>query len=152
MNTLNVRQASFSDLAPLADLFNQYREFQGRPSDLAAAREFLRARFDHGESIAFLACAGPEPMGFAHLYPSWSSTALARVFVLNDLFVHPSGRRAGVGSGLLDAVERYAWAQGAVRISLNVAHDNVFGQALYAKKGWTRDTEFYPYHRLPVAI
>jgi GNAT superfamily N-acetyltransferase len=50
------------------------------------------------------------------------------------------------------AVERYAWAQGAVRISLNVAHDNVFGQALYAKKGWTRDTEFYPYHRLPVAI
>jgi GNAT superfamily N-acetyltransferase len=151
MITLNVRQASFSDLEPLADLFDQYREFQGKPSDLAAAREFLRARFDHGESIAFLAFVGPEPMGFAHLYPSWSSTALARVFVLNDLFVHPSGRRAGVASGLLAAVERYAWAQGAARVSLNVAQDNVVGQALYAAKGWTRDGEFHMYHRRPVA-
>ena len=151
MITLNVRQASFSDLEPLADLFDQYREFQGQPRDLAAAREFLRARFDHGESIAFLAFVGTEPMGFAQLYPSWSSTALARVFVLNDLFVHPNGRRAGVASGLLAAVERYAWAQGAARVSLNVAQDNVVGQALYAAKGWTRDGEFHMYHRRPVA-
>lgn len=149
MITLNVRQASFSDLEPLADLFDQYREFQGKPSDLAAAREFLRARFDHGESVVFMAYIDMEPVGFAQLYPSWSSTALARVFVLNDLFVHPTGRRAGVATGLLAAVERYAWAQGAVRVSLNVAQDNVSGQALYTSQGWVRDVQFHMYHRLP---
>ncbi len=151
MNTLLVRQASFYDLDQLADLFNQYREFQGRASDLPAAREFLRARFDHGESVVFLAIADTECLGFAQLYPSWSSTALARVFVLNDLFVHPRGRRAGVASGLLAAVERYAWAQGAVRVSLNVEQVNVSAQALYTAQGWIRDTQFHMYHRLPAA-
>ena len=149
MITLNVRQASFSDLEPLADLFDQYREFQGKPSDLAAAREFLRARFDHGESIAFLAFVGTEPMGFAQLYPSWSSTALARVFVLNDLFVVPRGRRTGVASGLLAAAEHYAWSQGAVRVSLNVGEGNAPGQALYVARGWIRGDQFHAYHRRP---
>ena len=88
-------------------------------------------------------------MGFAQLYPSWSSTALARVFVLNDLFVHPRGRRTGVASGLLAAAERYAWSQGAVRVSLNVAQGNAPGQALYGARGWTRDDRFHAYHRLP---
>ena len=118
-------------------------------SDLAAAREFLRARFDHGESIAFLAFAGPEPLGFEHLYPSWSSTALARVFVLNDLFVVPRGRRTGVASGLLAAAEHYAWSQGAVRVSLNVGEGNAPGQALYVARGWIRGDQFHAYHRLP---
>ena len=55
MNTPHIRQAVFSDLDELADLFNQYREFQGRTGDLPAARDFLKARFDHGESIIFVA-------------------------------------------------------------------------------------------------
>lgn len=149
MNTPDIRQAVFSDLDELADLFNQYREFQERADDLPAARDFLKARFDHGESVVFIAHVNAAPAGFAQLYPSWSSTALARVFVLNDLFVHPRGRRAGVASGLLAAAERYAWSQGAVRVSLNVAQDNVPGQALYAARGWTRDDHFHAYHRRP---
>lgn len=148
MTTINVRQAVLSDLDELADLFNRYRQFQGQPGDLVAAAGFLRARFDHGESVVFIAHVDTAAVGFAQLYPSWSSTALARVFVLNDLFVHPRSRRAGVGSGLLAAVERYAWSQGAVRVSLNVAQDNVQGQSLYGARGWKRDTQFYMYHRL----
>lgn len=149
MNTAHIRQAVFSDLDELADLFNQYREFQGRASDLPAALDFLKARFDHGESVVFIAHVNAAPAGFAQLYPSWSSTALARVFVLNDLFVHPRGRRMGVASGLLAGAERYAWSQGAVRVSLNVAQGSAPGQALYAARGWIRDDQFHAYHRLP---
>ena len=80
---ITVRQAVSADLEPLTDLFDQYRQFQGQHADRAAARSFLKARFDHGESILFIALAGDAPLGFAQLYPSFSSVALSRVFILS---------------------------------------------------------------------
>jgi GNAT superfamily N-acetyltransferase len=151
MNDISVRQAVLSDLDELAALFDAYRVFQGRPSDPAAAQAFLRARFDHGESIVFMAFSGGRALGFAQLYPSFSSVALQRVFVLNDLFVHADGRRRGVASALLAAVERHAWSLGAVRVTLNVARDNLAGQALYAAQGWSLDAQFHMLHRYPAA-
>jgi ribosomal protein S18 acetylase RimI-like enzyme len=149
MNSIAVRQAVLTDLEELAQLFDQYRQFQGQASDLTAARDFLRARFDHGESVIFMAHEGEQPVGFAQLYPSFSSVALARVFVLNDLFVHESGRRKGVASKLLAAIEAYATAQGAVRITLVVAKPNTAAQALYEATGWQQDEHFFMYHRYP---
>jgi ribosomal protein S18 acetylase RimI-like enzyme len=67
------------------------------------------------------------------------------------LFVREEGRRKGVASKLLDAVEGFAWAEGAARVTLNVAIDNAAGQALYEAQGWRRDAEFFMYHRFPAA-
>jgi GNAT superfamily N-acetyltransferase len=149
MSSLTVRKAVFSDLGELSGLFDQYRVFQGKDSDLSAARAFLQARFDHGESVVFIAYEKSQPLGFTQLYPSYSSTSLARVFILNDLFVHEMGRRKGVASGLLAAVEGYAWDHGAARITLNVARVNEPGRALYEAQGWSRDAQFFMYHRYP---
>jgi GNAT superfamily N-acetyltransferase len=149
MNTVIVRQAVLADLETLAGLFDQYRQFQGKPANLSACRDFLRDRFNHAQSAVFLANIDTEPVGFAQLYPSFSSTALARVFILNDLFVAESGRRCGVASALLAAVEEYAWSFGACRVSLNVAQVNVSAQDLYEAKAWVRDAEFFMYHRYP---
>lgn len=149
MNSITVRQAVLSDLDDLAPLFDMYRSFQGKPGDLRAAREFLLARLDHGESVVFIAHEGRTPVGFAQVYPSYSSVSLARVFVLNDLFVQEAGRRKGVASGLLAAVEGYAWSLGAARVTLNVARDNAPGQALYEAQGWNQDAQFFMYHRFP---
>lgn len=147
MGPLSVRQAVLADLEPMAELFDRYREFQGQARDLPAARRFLRARIDHGESVIFLAHRGGEAVGFAQLYPSYSSTALARVFILNDLYVDTSARRQGVARALLDAVEHHTRSLGAVRVTLNVTRDNVAAQALYHAQGWTRDEQFFMYHR-----
>ena len=149
MNNVEVRQAIHTDLEDLAGLFDQYRAFQGKPSDLHAARCFLKARFDHGESVIFLAREKANPIGMAQLFPIYSSVSLARVFILNDLFVAPTGRRIGVASQLLSAVENYAWSNNAARVSLNVAQSNVDGQALYEAKGWRKDSEFFMYHQFP---
>ncbi len=150
MSTISVRQAAVSDLEELSVLFNLYRVFQGKESDIAAAHSFLKARFEHGESVVFIAHEGSVPLGFAQLYPSYSSTALARVFILNDLFVHDSGRRRGIASKLLVALESYAWAHGAARVTLNVAMDNGPGRDLYEAQGWSKDAQFFMYHRYPV--
>jgi len=149
MNAITVRQAVAADLDLLATLFDEYRQFQGQASDVAAARSFLRERFDHGESVVFVAFDGERGVGFAQLYPSFSSVSLSRVFILNDLFVHDAGRRRGVASQLLSALESYAWSFGAARISLNVARSNVSAQALYAARGWKADDQFFMFHRFP---
>jgi GNAT superfamily N-acetyltransferase len=144
-----VRQAALADLEPLAALFDQYRQFQRQGSDIAAARAFIRDRLDFGQSVVFIAVDGASALGFAQLYPSFSSVSLSRVFVLNDLFVHESGRRKGVASLLLSAVEGYAWALGASRVTLNVAKDNPTAQQLYEARGWRSDQQFNMYHRFP---
>ena len=147
MPDVSVRQAVLSDLAVLAPLFDGYRQFYGRASDLAAAEAFLRDRFGHGESVVFLATGGDgRPLGFTQLYPSFSSVSLARVFILNDLFVVPERRRGGVGSALLQAAVDHARALGAVRVSLNTDVGNATAQATYEARGWKRDRDYYAYH------
>lgn len=151
MSAVLVAQAVLADLDELTTLFDQYRQFQGQAPDVAACQAFLHERFNHGESVVFIARIAGRSAGFAQLYPSFSSTALARVYILNDLFVAPDARRGGVASALLAAVEGYARSFGACRVSLNVARDNPTAQALYEERGWTRDEVFFTYHRFPPA-
>lgn len=149
MTTLFVRQAVVADLDAVADLLDQFRQFQGQPPGRPACLAFLRERFDHGESVVFLATLDERPAGFAQLYPSFSSTALARVYILNDLYVSADARRSGAASALLAAVEQYAWTFGACRVSLNVLRSNVDAQAVYRARGWVQDNEYLMFHRRP---
>ena len=151
MSEPSVRQAVLPAVPLLAPLFDAYRQFYGRASDPAAAAAFLRDRFAHGESILFLAFTDDEPAGFTQLYPSFSSVSLARVYILNDLYVVPGRRRSGVGSALLDAAVDYARTLGAVRVSLNTDVRNATAQATYEARGWKRDREYYAYHFAPLA-
>lgn len=142
MSTMSIRQATIADLEALSVLFDGYRQFYGRDSDVAAARQFLLDRFDHAESVLFIAHEGANPVGFTQLYPSFSSVSLGRIFILNDLFVNEIGRRKGVGSALLSAAVEYAKAVGAIRLGLSTALTNTRAQALYEAQGWERDDDF----------
>ena len=147
----DVRQAVLEDLDTVSNLLDEFRQLQGKESNLAACRDFLKERMNHGDSVVFLASIGTRPVGFAQLYPSYSTTALARVFILNDLYVSSAGRRAGTASALLSAIETYAWSFGACRVSLNVAQVNSTAQKLYLARGWSQDQEFFMFHRFPTS-
>lgn len=146
MNEISVRQAVFTDIEALVPLLDQYRQFYGCPSDAPAARMFLLERFNHGESVIFIAHRGVTPVGFTQLYPSFSSVSLARVFILNDLFVHENARRYGAASKLISAATEFAKTIGAVRVTLTTAITNEGAQALYTSAGWKRDEHYYVYH------
>lgn len=146
MSSITIRQAVLSDIDAVSILFDAYRQFYGQTSDEAAAKTFLRARFEHGQSVVLLAKSQGQAVGFTQLYPSFSSVSMARVFVLNDLFVAPTARRLGVGEALLAAAAAHARQLGAVRLSLNTDVQNLPAQALYASLGWERDQKFYAYH------
>lgn len=149
MSTIQIRQAVLSDLDALSVLFDGYRRFYGRDGDVAAAKTFLTQRIDRGESVMFIAHDGADPVGFAQLYPSFSSVSLGRIYILNDLFVSEAGRRKGVGAGLLGAAADFAKAVGAIRLALSTAHDNTKAQALYEAQGWQRDDDFFYVYPLP---
>lgn len=146
MKQITIRQAVLSDLDALVPLFDSYRQFYGRPSDAAAARGFLQDRLQHGESVLFLASEADTPLGFTQLYPSFSSVSLARIFILNDLFVAPAGRRQGIATRLLAAAADYARSVNAIRLSLSTEITNQTAQALYQSAGWQLDEQFLVYH------
>jgi ribosomal protein S18 acetylase RimI-like enzyme len=143
-----VRQAVLADLDLLAPLLDLYRQFYKRPSDLAAAYEFLKSRFDHGESVLFIAHEGKMAIGFTQMYPTFSSVSLARTFVFNDLFVAEQGRRRGVGKALVESASNYARSLGALALTLSTAKNNESAQALYQSTGWVREETFIEYNRL----
>jgi GNAT superfamily N-acetyltransferase len=143
---LEVRQASIFDLDTLVPLFDGYRQFYRQPSDPARARIFLAERFAHHESLILLACdehgAG---VGFTQLFPLFSSVRMARIYLLNDLFVAPGARKHGVGKALLEASAEHARALGAARLWLQTELGNLSAQALYESAGWKRDSDFCDY-------
>ena len=142
-----VRQATIGDLDLIAPLFDAYRQFYRKPPDLALAQQFLLERFQHQESVIFLALdKGGKAVGFVQLFPSFSSGAVARILILNDLFVTPDARRVGVGKLLLRAAAAYGKAVGAVRLTLSTETTNATAQALYEVEGWQRQTDFYVYN------
>ncbi|WP_343293621.1 GNAT family N-acetyltransferase [Vandammella animalimorsus] len=148
MDTITIRQAVLADLPALAMLFDSYRQFYGQSSDVAGARAFLQARFEHGQSVAFIAHdASGQAFGFTQLYPTFSSISMRRALVLNDLFVTPDARGQGVGRQLLAAAREYGQAIGAAALSLATAQDNTQAQALYEADGWQRDVQFLHYRR-----
>ena len=144
---IKVRQTTISDLSEVSEIFNKYRQFQGEKNDLIASRQFINERFEHSESTIFIAENGSKIVGFAQLYPLFSSVSLSRVFILNDLYVCESVRRRGVAKELLKSVEEFAFSKNASRVTLNVAIDNVKGQALYKAANWKQDEQFYMFHR-----
>jgi ribosomal protein S18 acetylase RimI-like enzyme len=144
--SLEIRRATFHDLDALLPLFDGYRQFYGKPSDEAGAREFLTARLRLNESMILLAHdAHGAALGFTQLYPLFSSVRMVRTWLLNDLFVAASARRQGVAKALLEAAATHARNLGAASLSLSTAHDNLAAQALYESLGWRRDTQFREY-------
>ena len=143
---VSIQQATLRDLDDLVPLFDAYRQFYGRSSDLQLAREFLSARLSRAESIVLVARSTiGEALGFVQMFPSFSSVRAAPIYILNDLFVAPSSRRTGVGAQLLRVAAEVARSYGAVRMKLSTAVTNAAAQRLYEALGWKRDEEFHEY-------
>ncbi|MDB5689647.1 MAG: acetyltransferase [Sphingomonas bacterium] len=140
-----VRRVSRADIDALVPLFDAYRQFYGQPSDPALAFKFLDARLSADESVVFLAEEDGGAVGFAQLYPSFSSLTAKRIFILNDLFVVEPARRVGTGRKLIDAAAKFARASGAAGMILSTAAGNRIAHAVYEAAGWKRDDAFFVY-------
>jgi ribosomal protein S18 acetylase RimI-like enzyme len=144
---MKVFRAGIAHLEPLADLYDQYRQFYEQPPDREGCRAFLAERLRRKESVVFAAQSeSGQVVGFTQLYRSWCSVEMRELIYLYDLFVVPEARRSGVARALMEAARNYAAERGAGALKLETAITNEAAQALYEALGWERDREFYTYH------
>jgi ribosomal protein S18 acetylase RimI-like enzyme len=131
----------------VAALFDGYRQFYEQPADYPLAEAFIRDRLANDESVVFLALdqESRAGLGFVQLYPSFSSAAARRIWILNDLYVAPVARRRGVARALLEAARDHGTTTGAKRLVLSTAATNREAQALYESFGYKRESVFVAY-------
>jgi ribosomal protein S18 acetylase RimI-like enzyme len=144
---MQIIRATAEHVDLIAPLFDLYRQFYKYEPDLEGARRFIHERLTNGESVIFLALDDSgKAVGFTQLYPTFSSTTLRSMWILNDLYVRSDCRKGGVASALMERARQLGMETGAVELMLETAVDNFTAQRLYEKLGWKRDQEFYTYH------
>ncbi len=144
---MKIRQAEIDDLKSISNLFNAYRIFYGEKSDIDGAEKFIFERFKNLDSIIFIAETDEgNAIGFAQLYPSFSSVAMKKVYILNDLFVNEKFRKQGAGFMLLKNVLSYVEKFNCARVTLTTEVSNKNAQSLYEKVGFKFDEENKVYH------
>lgn len=142
---MNIIRANLTHLEAVAMLFDGYRVFYRQPSDIESARAFVEQRLTLQDSVILLATLDEQPVGFVQLYHSFSSVAMRRIWILNDLYVHPDARRKGIGRFLLEQAKQFGIEHGALRLELTTEITNTAGQALYESLDWVRDEDFHSY-------
>lgn len=142
---MRIIKTSTEHLVQVSNLFNKYRVFYKQPDDLVTSTKFIHDRMVNKESTIFLAidrCAGLDvELGFTQLFPSFTSVGVAKIFILNDLYVEETYRGQGVATALIQHASAFALNEGAVRLDLKTAFDNP-AQILYNSMGYTQDTKF----------
>ena len=146
---VEILQAYSRHLSLLVSIFDEYRQFYAQTPDASGARSFLADRLEKRDSVIYFASEGSgshqRALGFTQLYPSFSSAWLKRVWILNDLFVHPEFRRRGIGKALLGRARHLAVETRARGLALATGRENEAALALYEKLGYERDEEFHYY-------
>ena len=143
---MQIIEATAEHVPGVARLFDLYRQFYRCEADLELATRFISERIEKAESTIFIAVDGDSIVGFTQLYPSFCSVDAVRIYILYDLYVDAAGRNSGTGAKLMNRASEFARAQGAARIDLLTAHDNMPGQHLYEKLGYRRVLDdFYAY-------
>jgi len=130
------RKATLQDIGQLSELFDQYRIFYHKTSDVPAAEQFLTERIENGDSKIFVAEIEERLVGFVQLYPLFSSTRMKRYWLLNDLFVNESYRGKGFSKELIEQAKEMAQSTDACGILLETGKSNDIGNKLYPSCGF----------------
>lgn len=140
LSNIITKEATLSDVNSLAVLFDHYRIFYEKESDLNAAVSFLTERIKSQESVIFIAALSEMIVGFVQLYPIFSSTHMKRLWLLNDLYVVTEQRGKGISVLLINAAKTLAEKTNASGLLLETAIDNKVANSLYKKTGFELDS------------
>ncbi len=130
------RKANSQDLQQLAELFDQYRVFYHKESDIPAAESFLKERIENKDSEIFVAESDGKLVGFVQLYPLFSSSRMKRYWLLNDLYVNENHRGKGYSKELIEESKGLAKNTNACGILLETGKSNDIGNKLYPSCGF----------------
>ena len=134
--TAKVRDISPADYEQWLSLWHDYNAFYGRSGPTALPDEVTattwRRFFEADEPVyAFVAELDGYLVGLAHYIFHRSTTLLAPICYLQDLFTALERRRTGVARALIEAVYRRAQQLGSRRVYWQTHETNLIAQRLY---------------------
>lgn len=136
-----IKRATLADIDQLAELFDQYRVFYEKNSDLQAAKKFLSERIEKNESVIFVSENEKSLLvGFTQLYPVFSSTRMQKMWLLNDLYVMPDFRGKGISKWLIEKAKEHCVLTASCGLMLETQKSNSLGNKLYPKTGFVLNT------------
>jgi ribosomal protein S18 acetylase RimI-like enzyme len=135
---MEIRRLTLGESHLVTDLFDKYRVFYKKPSDIALAKAFINDRLGKNESVIFVALETEVPIGFTQLYPKYSSVSATKNWILNDLYVDNNYRKQGIGEALIKTAMDFAKSEDATFVQLETAIDNYTAQSLYEAIGFKR--------------
>ena len=146
-----VREFSEKYIDEAVELIDEYRSYYGFNRDHDKTKQFIVDLVEKRENKLFLAIdeVTDSVMGFVNLYPCYSTLALKRLWILNDIGVGRMYRGQGVSKALIEKVISFARETGAVRIELKTDKANQRALALYKSIGFQIDNDNV-YYRVPV--
>lgn len=155
MHMIEISVAGVGDADKIVDLFEAYRDFYQQVPDRTGALAFLEQRLREGSATIFLAleqsegvAVGKRVVGFAQLYPTFSSLSLKPLWIVSDLYVKPEVRRHGVGRLLLERARELAVETQSEGLMLQTAQENYRAQSLYESLGWEQEKVYLTYNLL----
>ncbi len=139
---MTTRKITITDIKKLSILFDNYRIFYEKESDLQGSEKFLFERTQNNDSEIFVAENNENDfVGFVQLYPIFSSTMMKRLWLLNDLFVDENYRSQGISVLLINEAKNLCKETNACGLILETAKSNEIGNKLYPKTGFSLDLE-----------
>ncbi|WP_316188874.1 GNAT family N-acetyltransferase [Bradyrhizobium sp. SZCCHNS1054] len=137
-DALTIRAITRQDYDRWLPLWDGYNAFYGRSGATALPAEVTATTwsrfFDAYEPVhAVVAESGGTLLGLAHYLFHRTTTAIAPLCYLNDLFTADAARGKGVGRALIEAVYDEARRAGSPRVYWQTHETNTVAQALYDK-------------------
>jgi len=135
--SISVRRAVPADGPAYVALVRALADFEKLPApdDAAAARLVADAFANPPRYELWVGELDGEIVAYAVTFPTYSTFRARPTLFLEDLFVHPRGRRAGVATAVLARLRDEAVQRGCGRFEWFVLDWNVDAQALYARIG-----------------
>src|SRR5258708_38604558 len=138
MEGCRLREGGEADVALVLGLIRELADYEGLLSEVTATADRLRAALSGERPYAEVAIAedpGGEPLGFALFFHSFSTFLGRPGIYLEDLFVRPEHRGAGIGRALLRHLARLAEERGCGRLEWAVLDWNEPALAFYRPPG-----------------
>lgn len=146
---LDIRPAVRDDVALLLELIGELADYERLRDEVVADAALLERHLFGERPVAEAAVAelDGEAVGYALFFPTFSTFLGRPGMWLEDLFVRPARRGAGVGRALLVHVAQLAVARGCGRLEWSALDWNEPALAFYRGLGARRASE-WQLHRL----
>jgi GNAT superfamily N-acetyltransferase len=143
-DSIRIRPAERTDLALVFSLIVELAEYERAAELVTGSEELLDAALfgPHPRAEAVIAELDGEPAGFALFFGTFSTWLCRPGLWLEDLYVSPAQRGAGVGRALLAHVARLAVPRGCGRLEWSALHWNTPALTFYDGLGAKRLDEW----------